>query len=96
MAKASWDGIVIAESDKYEFLEGNVYFPPESVKTEYLKDVGTDYECPWKGHSDYYDIVIGDKVNSDAAWSYPNPKPAANQIKGYFAFETSKGVHVDV
>lgn len=95
MVKAIWNGIVLAESYKYEFIEGNAYFRPESVKTEYLKDVGTDYECPWKGHSDYFDIVIGEKINNDAAWLYSNPKPAANQIKGYFAFETSKSVNVN-
>ena len=58
MAKAIWSGVILAESDKYEMLEGNVYFPPESAKKEYLHDSGTDYECPWKGHADYYDIVI--------------------------------------
>jgi uncharacterized protein (DUF427 family) len=77
MAKAMWGGVVLAESDKYETVEGNVYFPPESVTKEYLHDSGTDYECPWKGHADYYNIIVGDNVNSDAAWSYPDPKPAA-------------------
>ena len=95
MAKATWNGTVIAESDAYEMVEGNVYFPPQSVKKEYLKESGTDYECPWKGHSDYFDIVIGDKMNHDAAWSYPEPKPAAKEIKGYFAFERGKGVVVE-
>ena len=94
MTKVGWNGVVLAQSDVIKFLEGNVYFPPESVKTEYLKDAGTDYECPWKGQSDYYDTVIGNKINNNAAWSYPNPKPAANQIKGY-SFETSKGEYID-
>ena len=62
MAKATWDGVIVAESDKYEMVEGNLYFPPESVKSEYLQDSGTDYECPWKGNADYFDIIIGDKV----------------------------------
>ena len=95
MAKATWDGIILAESDKYEMVEGNVYFPRESVKMDYLQDSGTDYECPWKGHSDYFNILIDDKVNTDAAWSYTDPKPAAMNIKDHVAFETSKGITVE-
>ena len=95
MAKVTWNGAVLAESDKYEVVEGNAYFPGESVKKEYLKDNGNDYECPWKGHADYFDIIIGDKVNSNAAWSYPDPKPAARQIKGHLAFDQSKGVQIE-
>lgn len=94
MAKAIWNGTVLAESDDYKTVEGNVYFPPESVKKEYLKDNGKDYECPWKGHADYYNIVVGDKVNGDAAWSYPDPKPAARQIKEHMAFDRGKGVSI--
>ena len=96
MAKAIWNGVILAESDKYERVEGNVYFPPESVKKEYLHDSGNDYECPWKGHADYYDIIIADKVNSDTAWSYPDPKPAARQIKEHIAFERSKGIRIEM
>ena len=95
MPKAIWNGAILAESDKYEMVEGNVYFPPESVKKEYLYDRGTDYECPWKGHADYYDIIAADEVNSDAAWSYPDPKPAAKQIKEHVAFERRKGVQIE-
>ena len=95
MVKAIWDGITLAESDKYEMVEGNVYFPPESVKKEYLHDSGTDYECPWKGHSDYFNIVVQDKINNDAAWSYTKPKPAARQIKDHFAFDQNKGVKIE-
>ena len=96
MAKAIWNGTVLAESDDYEIVEGNVYFPPKSVKNEYLHDSGTDYECPWKGHADYYDIIVGDKVNVDAAWSYPDPKPAAKQTKEHIAFERGKGVLIEM
>ena len=96
MAKAIWNGTLLAESDKYEMVEGNVYFPSESVQKEYLHDSGTDYECPWKGHADYYDVVVGDKVNNDAAWSYPDPKPAAKQIKEHVAFERGKGVQIEM
>ena len=96
MAKATWNGTLLAESDQYEVLEGNIYFPPESVKGGYLHDSGTDYECPWKGHADYYDITIAGKTNSDAAWSYPDPKLAASQIKGHMAFDRSKEVQVEM
>jgi len=95
MAKAVWEGTVLAESDRYETLEGNIYFPPESIKRQYFKDSDTDYECPWKGHADYYDIVVGGKVNKDAAWYYPSPKPAAKQIKGHVAFDGGKGIKVE-
>jgi uncharacterized protein (DUF427 family) len=96
MAKAIWNGTVLAESDDYKMVEGNVYFPPESVKKEYFQDSGTDYQCSWKGHADYYNIVVGDKINVDAAWSYPDPKPAANQIKKHLAFERGKGVSIEM
>jgi uncharacterized protein (DUF427 family) len=95
MAKAEWNGVVIAESEKYEVVEGNIYFPPESVKKEYLKDSDTDYECPWKGHADFYDVVVWGKANRDAAWYYPDPKPAAKQIKGHVAFDRSKGIQIE-
>lgn len=96
MAKAVWEGTVLAESDRYETLEGNVYFPPDSIKRQYFRDSDTDYECPWKGRAGYYDIVVGDKVNKDAAWYYPSPKPAAEQIKGQVAFDRGKGVKVEI
>ena len=95
MAKAIWNGEVLAESDKYEMLEGNIYFPPESVKKEYPHDSGNYYECPWKGHADYFNVKIADKINSDAAWSYPDPKPAARKIKEHVAFDGGKGITVD-
>ena len=95
MAKAIWNGAVLAESAKYEMVEGNVYFPPGSVKKEYFRGSDTDSECPWKGHADYYDIVVEGKVNKDAAWYYPDPKPAAKEIKGHVAFDKRKGVEVE-
>ena len=96
MAKAAWNDTVLAESEKYETVEGNIYFPPDSVNREYLRDSDTDYECPWKGHADYFDIVVDDKVNRDAAWHYPDPKPAAAQIKGHVAFDRGKGVQIEM
>ncbi len=97
MATAIWNGAVLAESATYEKVEGNVYFPPESVKWDYLKPGDRQYTCPWKGQATYYDIVVGDKVEKNSAWSYPDPKEAAKYIKGYVAFETGffgKGVKV--
>ena len=94
MARATWNGEVLAESDKYEMVEGNVYFPPESVKWEYLSDGDRQYTCPWKGKTAYHDITVKGQVNRNAAWSYPEPKPAAKQIKGHVAFDRGKGVEV--
>lgn len=86
MAKATWSGTVIAESDVYEVVEGNVYFPPGAVQTEYLKPSATHTACPWKGEASYYDVVVDGNINKDAAWYYPDPKSAAAQIKNHVAF----------
>ncbi|MGC8825912.1 MAG: DUF427 domain-containing protein [Anaerolineae bacterium] len=84
--KAIWNGAVIAESDKTIVVEGNHYFPPESVRREYLQPSDTHTTCPWKGTASYYHVVVGGEVNRDAAWYYPEPKPAASHIKDYVAF----------
>ena len=86
MAKAIWNGAVLAESDSYELVEGNVYFPPQSVNREYFKESNTHSTCPWKGKASYYTVVVNGKENKDAAWYYPNPKPAAANIKNHVAF----------
>ena len=86
MAQATWNGAVLAESDKYEVVEGNVYFPPKSVKWEYFKQTDKHTTCPWKGVASYYDLVVSGKVNTNAVWSYPEPKDAAMSIKGHVAF----------
>jgi uncharacterized protein (DUF427 family) len=86
MPKAIWNGKVIAETDRYELVEGNVYFPPESVKPELLKPSPTHTVCGWKGTASYYTVVVDGKENRDAAWYYPDPKPAAARIKDYIAF----------
>lgn len=86
MARAVLNGEVLAESDKYEVVEGNIYFPPDSVNWDYFKPGDRQYTCPWKGESKYWDIVAGDKVEKNAAWSYPEPKEAAANIKGHMAF----------
>ena len=98
MAKATWNDVVLAESNTYEMVEGNVYFPPESVKWDYLKPGDRQYTCPWKGQTAYYDIVVGDEVKKNSEWSYPEPKEAAKYFKGYVAFEKGflgRGVKVE-
>ena len=90
--KAIWNGVTIAESDDTVFVEGNHYFPLPSVRSEYLRESATHSTCHWKGEASYYDLVVGDAINRDAAWYYPLPKDAAKQIAGRVAFW--KGVQV--
>lgn len=86
MARAIWNGAVIAESDRTRVVEGNTYFPPDAVRREHLRDSDTHTTCPWKGVASYYHVVVGDEANRDAAWYYPEPKPAAEDIRGWVAF----------
>jgi len=86
MTKAIWNGKVLAESDATVVVEGNHYFPPESVNRELVRESKTHTVCGWKGLASYYDVVTDGKVNSDAAWFYPAPKDAAKEITGYVAF----------
>jgi len=90
--KAIWKDITLAESDKTIEVEGNHYFPPDSVKKEYFKESPTHSTCPWKGKSNYYSLDVNGNENKDAAWYYPEPKEAAKEIKNYVAFW--KGVEV--
>lgn len=90
--KAIWNNAVIAQSDDTIVVEGNHYFPLEAINREYFKESGTHTTCPWKGEASYYDVVVEEQVNKDAAWYYPQPKEAAGQIKNYVAFW--KGVEV--
>ena len=92
MAKAVWNGAVIAESEQTVVVEGNHYFPPQAVKQEYLRPNSTHTTCHWKGEASYYDVVVDGQTNPDAAWYYPSPLPAAQTITGYVAFW--KGVTV--
>ncbi len=94
MAQATWNGAVIAESDRCQVVEGNQYFPPDAVRREYLRPSQTHTVCSWKGTASYYDVVVDGRVNADAAWYYPEPKTAASSIAGWVAFW--HGVHVDV
>jgi uncharacterized protein (DUF427 family) len=91
--KATWNGVVLAESDKTIVIEGNHYFPPETINREYFQDSSTHTTCPWKGEASYYDVVIDGQVNKDAAWYYPAPKPAADEIKDRVSFW--RGVEVE-
>lgn len=84
--KAIWKGQVIAESDKTINIEGNQYFPHESIHAEYFRKNDFHTACPWKGVASYYDVVVNDEINENAAWYYPETQPAANGINNYVAF----------
>ncbi len=84
--KAAWNGTIVAESNSTQVVEGNHYFPPESVKREYFKDSETTSFCPWKGEASYYTLEVDGTKNKDAAWFYPTPKEAAAEIKNHVAF----------
>jgi len=91
--KAIWNGEVIAESAKTEVVEGNHYFPPGCLNKAFFRPSDTKTVCPWKGTASYFSVVVGDKVNADAAWYYPEAKSAATRIAGMVAFW--KGVRVE-
>ena len=93
MARATWNGVTIAESDTFEVVDGNVYFPPSAVRREHLRESATHTVCGWKGTASYYDVVVGDAVNADAAWYYPSAMAAAKNVEGHVAFW--KGVTVE-
>jgi len=93
MARAIWNGKVIAESETTEIVEGNVYFPESSLKREFFRPSSTTSNCPWKGQARYMTLVIDGEDNIDAAWYYPDPNPAARKIKGHVAFW--RGVEVE-
>lgn len=93
MARATWNGTVLAESDSTVVVEGNHYFPPDSVRAGVLHSSEMHSVCPWKGDASYYTVVAGGETNPDAAWYYPAPKDAAREIKDHVAFW--KGVQID-
>ena len=92
MPKAIWNGTVIAESAQTELVEGNHYFPPDAINREHFRESAATTVCGWKGTANYYDVVVDDAVNEQAAWYYGDPKPEAANIKGFVAFW--KGVEV--
>ncbi len=93
MPRALWNGTVLAESDDTVVVEGNHYFPPESVRWDHLSESPRASFCPWKGTAGYYDVVVNGDVNPAAAWYYATPKPAAAEIKDRVAFW--RGVRVE-
>ncbi|UCH48518.1 MAG: DUF427 domain-containing protein [Betaproteobacteria bacterium] len=93
MPRAIWNGQIIAESDNFEVVENNVYFPPHAVRREFLRESEKHTACSWKGTASYYDVVVDGQVNADAAWYYPEVKEAAKNIEGYIAFW--RGVKVE-
>jgi uncharacterized protein (DUF427 family) len=84
--KAIWHDTVLADSNETVVVEGNHYFPQQSVNKSLFQESNCHTSCPWKGQASYYDVVVGDAVNKDAAWYYPNPKDAAKEIANHFAF----------
>ncbi len=84
--KAIWNGTTLAESDQTIVVEGNHYFPADSVKMEHLKSSDTHTTCPWKGLASYYTVSVDGQENPDSAWYYPQPKDAAKEIANYVAF----------
>ena len=93
MAKAVWNGAVIAESDDTVVIDGRVYFPRSSLRTEYLEDSPSKTVCPWKGVASYYDVVVEGERVAGAAWYYPNPSKAASMVEDRVAFW--RGVEVE-
>ncbi|HRC00569.1 MAG: DUF427 domain-containing protein [Candidatus Lutibacillus vidarii] len=84
--RATWKGVTLAESDATVVVEGNHYFPPDSVNRSVMRDSATHTVCPWKGTASYLTVVVDGEENRDAAWYYPEPKDAAKQITGHVAF----------
>jgi uncharacterized protein (DUF427 family) len=93
MARAIWNGAVLAESDRTIVVEGNHYFPPESLRREFFRDSPTRTVCSWKGTANYYHLEVNGEANQDAAWYYATPSRAAANLKNYVAFW--KGVQVE-
>jgi uncharacterized protein (DUF427 family) len=90
--KATWNGVTLAQSDATVIVEGNHYFPLDSIARDHFAPSATHSTCPWKGEASYYDVVVEGAVNADAAWFYPEPKDAAAEIRDHVAFW--KGVEV--
>ena len=86
MARAIWNGVLLAESNATIIVEGNHYFPPTAINRQYVTENNTHTVCHWKGVASYYDVIVDGKVNGGATWYYPEPKAATRQIKDYVAF----------
>lgn len=95
MSKATFNGTVLAESDKCEKVEGNYYFPPDSINKQYFKESSTHTTCPWKGQASYYTLEVDGQQIKDGAWYYPDTKDRAKHFEGYVAFYTRKGIKIE-
>ena len=84
--RAIWNGAVLAQSDDTVVVEGNHYFPPEALVREHFRPSDHHTFCSWKGTCSYYDVVVGDAVNANAAWFYPETFPEADHVRGRVAF----------
>jgi uncharacterized protein (DUF427 family) len=93
MARATWNGAVLAESDNTVVVEGNHYFPKDCLVGEHFAETSSHSRCPWKGLASYFDVVVDGQTNRGAAWYYPDPSPAAADIKDHVAFW--RGVSVE-
>ncbi len=93
MPKASWNGVILAESEDTVVVDGNHYFPPEAINQEHFQPSQTTSVCGWKGTASYYSVQVNGETNKDCAWYYPETKPEANHITGRVAFW--KGVTVE-
>lgn len=93
MKKATWNSTTIAQTEVFETVEGNVYFPPEAIDERFFEESAHTTVCGWKGTAKYYNVVVNGERNLNAAWTYPDPKPAASNIRGHVAFW--KGVTVE-
>lgn len=91
--KATWNNVEIAKSENTVVVEGNHYFPPETINRDYVQESSTHTTCPWKGEASYYNVVVNGEVNKNAAWYYPEPRDAAAEIKNHVAFW--RGVKVE-
>ena len=84
--KAIWNGVILAESDQTIVVEGNHYFPPDTIKKEFFRKSNTKTTCGWKGVANYFSITVNDNINIDCAWYYPEPRKASENIKNHVAF----------
>ena len=86
MVKATWNGTILAESDRTIVVEGNHYFPPDTINKDFFTESDSHTICGWKGVASYYNVDVNGQINNNAAWYYPSPNDAADKIAGYVAF----------
>ena len=86
MVQARWNGVTIAKSDETIVIEGNHYFPPDSVDWNLMEATTQTSDCPWKGTASYFTVAVNGALNPNAAWTYSDPEPKAEAIRDYLAF----------